>query len=126
MAVFRVRGRLTHGLKLPLQAGGRDRLRGRGRGRKELRALGRAVPLESSLVDRRLRLQQDATPISFYLLFILLLVVTRVQYVTWWRHLKLIHAFEKSRERVRTDEKPSRSGQWNLLLCVCFDYVIPK
>lgn len=27
---------------------------------------------------------------------------------------------------MRRDEKPSCSGEWNLLLCVCFDYVIPE
>lgn len=27
---------------------------------------------------------------------------------------------------MRRDEKPSCRSEWNLLLCICFDYVIPK
>jgi len=58
---------------LPLNGAGCDRLRGGGWGRKELLAVSRAVPLESSVVDRRLQLNNDVTPNVFFLIFNLLI-----------------------------------------------------
>lgn len=123
----------------------RDRLRGRGWGRKEPSAVSRAVPLESPNVERSLRLFQrrrrpktttktrDASRFFYFYLFIFVFIQFSSrrrleQDVTCGRELKYIHAFGRSRERVRADETPSCFGEWNLLPCVCFDYglFIPK
>lgn len=123
------RGWLVEILKLPLNAGGCDRLRGWSWGRKELLAVSRAVPLESSLVDRRLRLKKrkqkknETCHLTFYFFYFYLLISRRVvtweQHVTCWHHLKYINVFEK-RAGSECAETRSRSALANGTYCCAF------